>query len=160
MKEDMEAAKHNFLLSHFFKKRGYEDASDLTKDQIPRLPDAVAASKVFSYDANKIFDKPDTAKLKQTKALNEAGAYLQSTPFGLVVAAASTEKGDTDKDRLLTEARAMAVRTYLVNNFKLDDTRIKTTGLGKSSTLPGGTGVAILVYPPGPASEKVPISKR
>lgn len=132
----------------------------LTKDEIPRLPDAVQASRIFNCDANKIFDKPDTAKFKQSKALNAAGAYLQSTPFGLVVAAASTDKGDTDKDRVLTEARATAIRTYLVNNFKLDDTKIKTIGLGKSSTLPGGTGVAILVYPPGPVAERTPVSKR
>jgi len=31
MREDAEAAKHNFLMSHFFHKRGYEDSADLTK---------------------------------------------------------------------------------------------------------------------------------
>jgi hypothetical protein len=42
------------------------------------------------------------------------------------------------------------VRDYLVQNFKLDDTRIKTIGQGKSAyaNVPGG-GVEILVYPAG-----------
>jgi len=48
----------------------------------------------------------------------------QSESLGLAVVAAYTDmKGDTDKDRVLTEARAMVVREYLVENFKFDDTR-------------------------------------
>jgi hypothetical protein len=59
----------------------------------------------------KIFDKPAAAKLKDAKALNDAGAYLQSNPVGLAVVAAYTDmKGDTEKDRLLTEARSMVAR--------------------------------------------------
>jgi hypothetical protein len=34
--ENMEALKHNFLLRGFYKKRGYEDAQDLTKYEIAR----------------------------------------------------------------------------------------------------------------------------
>jgi phospholipid/cholesterol/gamma-HCH transport system substrate-binding protein len=145
--DDMEALKHNFLLRGFFKKRGYEDAEDLTKHQISRLP-AGTPLTTFDYDGRAIFDKPDTAKLKDKKALNQAGAYLQSNKFGLAVVVASAGmKGETDKDRVLTEARASAVRDFLAQNFRLDDTRIKTIGLGKTD----GTGdegkVEILVYP-------------
>ena len=160
LKDDMEAAKHNFLLSHFFHKRGYEDPADLTKNEIAALPANGEASKVFLYDANKIFDKPDEAKLKDSKALNEAGAYLQSNTFGLVVAAASVEKGDTDKVRTLTEARASVIRKYLVDNFKLDDTKFKTIGLGKSTEIPGGKGVAVFVYTPRTAPDKPLVTKR
>lgn len=46
----------------------------------------------------------------------------------------------------VTEARAMVVRDYLVKNFKMDDTRVKTIGLGKSQDA-DGAGVAVLVYP-------------
>src|SRR5580698_4318606 len=76
MQEDMEAAKHNFLLSHFFHKRGYEDSVDLTRNEIPQLPSDPAVKR-FSWSGPKIFDKDDTAKLKDPKALNEAGAFLQ-----------------------------------------------------------------------------------
>ena len=60
--ENMEALKHNFLLRGFFKKRGYEDSSELTKHQIAKLPEQPPL-KEFAYDAKQIFDKPDSAKL-------------------------------------------------------------------------------------------------
>ena len=147
LSESTEALKHNFLVRGFFKNRGYENTGDLTKYQIAKLP-AGPSLKTFSYEEKQIFDKPDTAKLQNEKVLNEAGKYLEQTKFGLVVVVASAGmKGDSEKDRVLTEARAMVVRDYLVKNFKLDDTRIKTLGLGKTETGGGETKVDILVYP-------------
>ena len=146
--EDMEALKHNFLLRGFFKKRGFESEADLTKDAIGKLPDTPPAQR-FAYDADKLFDKPDTAKLKKAKALDDAGRYLETTPFGLAVVAVSSDmKGDSDKDRELTQARAMIIRDYLVQNFRLDDTRVKTLGLGKSPDVTEGSRVEVIVYGP------------
>jgi phospholipid/cholesterol/gamma-HCH transport system substrate-binding protein len=147
MQEDMEAAKHNFLMSHFFHKRGYEDSAELTKNEIPQLPSEPVV-KHFSWDGSKLFNKDDTAKLKDAKALNEAGSFLQTKPFGLAVVAGYADKGDSAQEKIVTEARAMVVRDYLVKNFKMDDTRVKTIGLGKSNE-GEGTGVAVLVYPAG-----------
>ena len=150
MQEDMEAVKHNFLLSHFFHKRGYEDASQLTRNAIPQLP-PVSPAKRFSWDAQEIFDKSDVAKLKdkQNKMLDAAGSFLQQNPFGLaVVAGYSDMKGDTSEQRVLTEARAMVVREYLVHKFKMEDSRVKTIGLGKSADAPAA-GVEVLIYPQG-----------
>lgn len=157
--EDMQALKHNFLLRGFFKKRGYEDEADLTKDAIAKLPTTSAARK-FMYDGEKIFDKSDTAKLKKPKPLNEAGQYLEANPFGLAVVAVSADmKGDSDKDRALTQARAMVVREYLVQHFKVDDKRIKTIGLGKSPDVNEGSRVEVIVYPPDQAAVR-PTAKR
>ena len=157
-KEDMEALKHNFFLRGFFKERGYESAADLKKNEISQLPDKPAEKK-FDYEAKKIFDKPDTAKLKNDRTLKDAGDFLQSNPFGVVVVAAYTDmKGDSQQDRLLTEARAMVVRDYLVKNFKVKDTRIKTIGLGKSDKVADGGSVEILVYPEGTATAQIPDS--
>ena len=90
-------------------------------------------SRRSAYDAKQVFDKPDAAKLKNQKTLNAAGEYLQSQKFGLVVITAAADmKGDSDKDHTTTQAQAMVVRNYLVQNFKLDDTRMKTMGLGKT----------------------------
>jgi phospholipid/cholesterol/gamma-HCH transport system substrate-binding protein len=36
--ENMEALKHNFLLRGYFKSRGYEDSSELAKNEIDRMP--------------------------------------------------------------------------------------------------------------------------
>src|SRR5215470_4878279 len=130
--ENMEALKHNLLLRGYFKKRGYEDSTELTKHEIPRLP-AEPSMKEFDYDTKQIFEKPESAKLKNPKTLNEAGKFLEGNRFGWSVVAAYTGmKGDTDKERVLTEARAMVVRDYLAENFQLDDTRIKTIGEGKT----------------------------
>src|SRR5438876_1375873 len=153
--ENMQALKHNFFLRGFFKERGYESAADLKKNEISQLPDKPVEKK-FSYEAKKLFDKPDTAKLKSEKALNDMGGFLQSNRFGVAVIAASTDmKGDTEKDRLLTEARAMVVRDYLVRNFKLDDTRIKTIGVGKSDKAAEGGSVDVLIYAEGTTAAQV-----
>jgi phospholipid/cholesterol/gamma-HCH transport system substrate-binding protein len=147
--ENMEALKHNFLLRGFFKKRGYDDSDEITKHQISRLPSEQNA-KTFEYDGKQMFDKPDTAKLKNEKALNEAGTFLQGTAFSLAVVVTSTGmKGDADKQKQLSEARAAVVRDYLAKNFKLDDTRLKTLGLGKTTEAGDDGKVEILVYPRG-----------
>ncbi|HTW64697.1 MAG TPA: MlaD family protein [Bryobacteraceae bacterium] len=143
--EDMEALKHNFLLRGFFKKRGYEDVSDLTKHAIAALPRGPPV-QMFDYDGQKLFN--DQAKLKDQKALREAGGYLQTNPFSLAVVVVSTGmKGETDKDRVLSEGRAAAIRDYLAKNFRLDDTRIKTLGVGKSDDTGDNGKAEILVYP-------------
>jgi outer membrane protein OmpA-like peptidoglycan-associated protein len=155
--ENMEALKHNFLLRGFFKKRGYEDSDEITKHQIARLPPDQNA-KTFEYDGKQIFDKPDSAKLKNEKVLNEAGTFLQGAPFSLAVVVTSTGmKGDADKQKQLSEARAAVVRDYLAKNFKFDDTRLKTLGLGKTTDAGDEGSVEILVYPGG---AKTPAGKQ
>jgi phospholipid/cholesterol/gamma-HCH transport system substrate-binding protein len=143
---DADALKHNFLLRGYFKKQGFEDPSEIQKYLIPRLP-AEAPEKAFQFDAAKMFDK-DTAKLKDQKALNEAGAFLQTHNSGTIVIEASAGPvGEADKDLAQSQARAYAVRDYLLNHFKLDDHRLKIIGLGKTE---GGAGLRILVYSPTP----------
>jgi phospholipid/cholesterol/gamma-HCH transport system substrate-binding protein len=155
--ENMEALKHNFLLRGFFKKRGYEDSDELTKHQIPQLPPEQIA-KTFEYDGKQIFDKPDSAKLKNEKALNEAGTFLQGTTFNLAVVVASTGmKGDADKDKQISEARAAVVRDYLTKTFKFDDTRLKTLGVGKNPEAGDYGKMEILIYS---SVAKTPASKQ
>ena len=50
------------------------------------------------------------------------------------------------------------VRDYLVKNFKVEDTRIKTIGLGKSDKVADGGSVEILVHPEGTATAQIPDS--
>jgi outer membrane protein OmpA-like peptidoglycan-associated protein len=148
-RDDMEALQHNFLLRGFFEKRGYNETKELTQHSVSRLP-AGTPAKEFDYDAKEIFDKPDNAKLKNKKSLDEAGKYLEANKFGLAVVASSEAKGDSDKDRVLTEARANVVREYLTQNFKLDDKRVKTIGLGKTKAADEASKLVILIYPPEP----------
>ena len=148
-REDMEALQHNFLLRGFFEKRGYNDTSELTEHAVSRLP-ARKPAKEFAYDSKEIFDKPDNAKLKNKKSLDDAGKYLEENPFGLAIVASSEAKGDTDKVRLLTAARAKVIRDYLTQNFTLNDKRIKTISLGKTQEADESSKVVILVYPLNP----------
>ena len=144
--DDMDAMKHNFLLRGFFKKRGYDDSSELTKNEIATLPKGPALKK-FVYEGAAMFDK-GTAKIKAEKDLNEAGTFLESNKFGLVVVAGYTgQKGDSDKNRELAQARAMVVRGYLVQNFKLDDKRLKTIGIGETRSPKDQGRVEIVVFP-------------
>ena len=69
--ENMEALKQNFLLRGYFKKRGYEDSAELAKNQIPTLPDA-GPMKTFTYDPKSLFEKIDTAKLKNEGSLSRS----------------------------------------------------------------------------------------
>jgi phospholipid/cholesterol/gamma-HCH transport system substrate-binding protein len=129
--ENMEAMKSNFLLRGYFKNRGYENSADLSKNEIPQLPTAVPL-KTFTFDSKQLFDKVDTAKPKNQKSLRAAGQFLADTEFGVAVVVVSTATtGDTQKDLVLAQARAMVVRDYLVGNFSFDDAQLKTLGLGK-----------------------------
>jgi phospholipid/cholesterol/gamma-HCH transport system substrate-binding protein len=148
--ENMEALKHNFFLRGFFNRRGYEDSAKLTQDAIAEVPRG-PYDKRFTYDAAKLFASADSAKLTHEKVLSDAGRALESTPFGFaVVVARYGMKGDADDARVLTQARAMNVRDYLVNHFRMDDSRVKTLGLGKEEPVPDDAGtVDVLVYPVG-----------
>jgi hypothetical protein len=80
-----------------------------------------------------------------------------------VVVSAGTE-GDSAKDLLLTQARAMVVRNYLVENFGFDDSQLKTLGLGKQTGAnidADGDSIKILIFPAGtdiPPASKLPVA--
>jgi outer membrane protein OmpA-like peptidoglycan-associated protein len=161
--ENMEALKHNFLLRGYFKSRGYEDSAKLATNEIERLPQGTPI-KEFTYPAKQLFDKHDSAKLKDQKSLNAGGEFLANNQFGfaVVVVSAGTE-GDTQKDLVLTEARAMVVREYLVENFGFDDSQLKTLGMGKQTGTNSDVGwgtVRIFIYPAGteiPPNKHTPV---
>jgi phospholipid/cholesterol/gamma-HCH transport system substrate-binding protein len=160
MHDSADAMKSNFLLRGFFKNRGYTNPTEVQQHAISQLPTGQPV-KSFQYDPKKLFDKPDSAKLKNQKTLNDAGQYLQGEKFGFVVITASTGRtGDSDKQQALSEARGFVVRKYLVENFSLDDTRLKTLGLGKSATANEDGSIEILVYASAPAvAAKAPAKK-
>jgi phospholipid/cholesterol/gamma-HCH transport system substrate-binding protein len=146
--ENMEALKHNFFLRGFFNRRGYADATRLAQYEITRVPNR-APIKTFVFDARQLFDGPDSAKLKNPKALTDAGHYLEQNPFGLaVVVAYNGMKGDAEQTRVLTQGRALVVRDYLVGNFSMDDANLKTLGLGKQPRVDAGEAgkVELRVY--------------
>ena len=152
--ENMEALKHNFFLSGYFKKRGYEDSAALSANAIGSLPQAVPV-KTFQFTARQLFDARDSAKMANQKTLKAAGDFLAQNQFGVAVIVVSTGmEGDTQKDLVLTQARAMVIREYLVENFGFDDDLLKTLGMGKQAgTAPDADwgSIQILIFPAGTA---------
>jgi outer membrane protein OmpA-like peptidoglycan-associated protein len=147
--ENMEALKHNFLLRGYFKRRGYEDSAELAKNEIESMPQGTPIMQ-FSYPAKQLFDKKDSAKLKNQSSLHDVGKFLADNQYGfaVVIVSGGTE-GDAPKEMLLSEARAMVVREYLVENFGFNDGQLRTLGMGKqtSVTSDGDWGtVQILIY--------------
>ena len=157
--ENMEALKHNFFLSGFFKKRGYEDSANLAANRIGGLPPGTPL-KAFNFTAHQLFDGRDSAKLKNQKPLNAVGDFLAQNQFGVAVVVASTGiEGDTQKDLVLTEARAMVVREYLAENFGFDNDLLKTMGMGKQTgaVLDADWGsIRIVIFSPG---TEIPVDK-
>jgi len=148
--ENMEALKHNFLLRGYFKSRGYEDASDIGKDEITNLPSATAI-KEFSFDAKSVFASQNSAEIKNHDALKSAGESLASSSFGMaVVVVAAGPYGDSDSGFVLAQARAMVIRDYLVDHYAFDDSKLKTLALKKQDAAgaKGWGGVRIMLYPP------------
>lgn len=150
--ENMEALKQNFLLRGYFKKRGYEDSTELAKDEIAGLPEGTPL-KTFTYEPENLFDKIDTAKLKNQDSLSAAGKFLAANEFGVAVVVVHTGMtGDAQQDLVLTQARAAVIRAYLVGNFGFDDTQLKTLGLGKQTGAGKDSGwgvIEIIIYPVG-----------
>jgi phospholipid/cholesterol/gamma-HCH transport system substrate-binding protein len=153
-KDNMEASKHNFLLDGYFKKRGYANAADLSASSVTGLPQ-VTPSKAFTYTVKQLFDHRDSAKLKNQKTLNAGGEFLAGNQFGFAVVVVSAGmEGDTQKELVLTQARAVVVRDYLIANFGFDDKNLKTLGMGKQkgANLDADWGsIQILVFPAGTA---------
>jgi outer membrane protein OmpA-like peptidoglycan-associated protein len=150
--ENMEALKHNFLLRGYFSKRGYEDSANLGANKVGKLP-LGTPMKAFNYKAKDLFDGRDSAKLKNQKSLNAAGEFMAQNQFGVAVVMVSMGlEGDTQKDLILTEARAMVVREYLAANFGFDDTLLRTLGMGKQTgaNLDADWGsIQIIIFPTG-----------
>jgi phospholipid/cholesterol/gamma-HCH transport system substrate-binding protein len=150
--EDADALKHNFLLRGFFNDRGYTNPEEIKKHVIAEVPKATPA-KTFTIDQKNLFDKPESAKLKNGKLLNEAAQFLQEHKFeSAVISVASGMKGDSEKEQVLSEARSYVIRKYMVEHFKLEDSRIRTIGLGKSPTAGADGSVEVLVYGVGGAA--------
>jgi hypothetical protein len=109
--------------------------------------------KTFTYSSKQLFDKVDSAKLKNQKPLNACGEFLADNQYGYAVVVVSAgANGDAQKDLLLTEGRAMVVREYLVETFGFDDSHLRTLGMGKqaeSNSDVGWGSVQIIFYPPG-----------
>jgi len=148
--ENMQALKRSFFFRGYFKDRGYLDASELTEWEIEKMPEA-APIKTFVFLAQDLFTKSTTSKLSSKRKLKEVGAFLELNPFSLaVVQAFCSQVGDRESNLTLTQAQAMVVRNHLAEKFELDDTKLKTKGMGEDLAIEPGKEhwVEISVFAP------------
>ena len=80
--ENMEALKQNFLLRGYFKKRGYEDSAELASATILSLPQGEPL-KTFTYEPKNLFEKIDTAALKNQDRWVRLGNFLPAMSLAL-----------------------------------------------------------------------------
>ena len=129
----------------FLQNRGCKDSAELTKYAIAKPRDCPVSNR-FVIGSNDLFDKPDTAKLKNEKVLNRIGVASGTHPLRPHCSDGySALRGDAEENLILTQARAMVVREYLVEHFTIDERRIKRMGTGEDSTR--DARVEILLYP-------------
>jgi len=135
MAENMEALKGNWLFHGFFKDRGYTDQGELAKNELTKVPSGYSAQQKFVVRTKDVFDDPNHADIKHEKKLESVGKALEGKDFKLVmVEAFRGVEGSKDVNLQLSRAQAFAVRNYLVNHFKIDDTRVKTKGNGETKS--------------------------
>lgn len=118
---------------------------DLGSTQIPNRyillnKEEVAAFKAQQlevFEPKKLSGIPEREMLVYHNILNILGDRMQSNPEATIVLVGSSEKGPDDA-RLM----AQSIKTYLVNVFEIDASRIKIEGRNKPkipSEQPGGT---------------------
>lgn len=96
-----------------------------------KMPKADVEKK-FVYSNKNLFDEQETGKIKEKNSLKDAGKFLEKNPFGLIVVTSySDEPGEKEENLQMTQAQALVVRKYLVDNFKIDESKIKTKGYGE-----------------------------
>jgi OmpA-OmpF porin, OOP family len=88
-------------------------------------------------------DKLSQAAQGQLAALGDAlsSAGLASAKF--MIAGHTSATGSAEHNQRLSEARARAVRLYLIEHFKIPPGRIESTGYGSSRPLPNFAPAAV-----------------
>ena len=127
--------------------------------------------KTFTYDPKTLFEKIDTAKLRNEGSLSAAGTFLAGNEFGVAVVVVSNFLTvDTEKDLVLTQARAAVIRAYLVGNYGFDDSQLKILGMGKKvdatstpadaaiTATASGSATATTTAAPAPTKASAPVS--
>lgn len=70
------------------------------------------------------------------KDLNKVGDFLTDHPEEkLIISGHTDSSGNEELNLQLSQARADAIRTYLINEFKIDESRITAIGYGSSKPL-------------------------
>ncbi len=147
--ENMDALRHNFLLRGFFNSRGYYNLEQISPAEYRagalagggRTPVRVwlGTDRVFEPDEG---EKPMRLSDDGRRRLDAAIApYLDRVADGVLMIEGLATQGGRDQQFLLSRARAVTVRDYLIDRFHLE---------------PRSTGIMPLGSEPSPGAPATP----
>jgi phospholipid/cholesterol/gamma-HCH transport system substrate-binding protein len=158
LSENMDALRHNFLLRGFFNSRGYFDLEDISPAEYRRgvLHSGGRTPVRVWLGTDRVFEPAATAEQPRLteegrRRLDSAIApYLDRVTDGVVMVEGFTPQGTRDLQYVVSRARAVAVRDYLLERFHLDPKATGVMPLGADSSgspTPGSfDGVALAFF--------------
>jgi hypothetical protein len=158
LSENMDALRHNFLLRGFFNRRGYFDLSDvspaeyrkgaLEADDRTAVRVWLAADRVFGPGAPA--EAPVLTEEGRRRLDSAMAPYLTRVADGVLMVEGFSPDGTGDVQYLVSRARAVAVREYLIDRFALEPNATGAMPLGADSPgSPSGQpfdGIALAFY--------------
>jgi len=92
------------------------------------MADGRVATRGIYFDSGS-----DRIRPESTPTLKQIGRMLQDhTDLSLMIEGHTDDQGEDAYNLDLSDKRAAAVKTYLVANYKIDDSRLQTKGFGET----------------------------
>jgi outer membrane protein OmpA-like peptidoglycan-associated protein len=127
-----------------FKKGQFAEAAALANRCLDKLGDNFTPKQlldamnlyIINFDVNKYDIKPNDLKF-----LEKASGYMKKLPpdTKIEVGGHTDSDGPDDKNQILSDNRAKAVRDAFVNQFSVKPDMLETRGYGESKPKPGNT---------------------
>jgi hypothetical protein len=159
--DNMEALRHNFLLRGFFNNRGYFDLADISpvayREGALNAGGDRTTARIWLQD-RVLFERSGTDG-ETVEQLTDGGRirldsavapYLDRIAGAVLIVEGYAQEGSQDERYLTSQARAAAVRDYLIGKFGLDP---RATGIMPLGSEPAGnppaaswSGVALAFF--------------
>lgn len=94
-------------------------------------PPSINLQVLFEYDSDRLTNEGMLTLRRLGNALSDP----KMASYRFRIAGHTDAKGAVDYNQKLSERRAAAVKTYLVQEFKLAPSRVETVGFGKSQLI-------------------------
>ena len=154
--ENMEALKRSFFFRGFFKNRGFYDLDSVTVaeyregkfagDKV-RQQAWIYETELFAHDSDGSEELSAAGESRLDAVMAEFQRYLRNSA---IIIEGYSGKGLTSEQWLLSTDRALKVREYLVEKFRLDPNYVGTMPMGavasKDNSGDYWEGVAVVVF--------------